>query len=89
MPANGADHCDTESLPPSCRCVLIVLEWESPLTRQDIQARTGLPERTLSRALDTLQNGGYITKTQKSNDLRQVMVTLATERTLNTPESDR
>jgi DNA-binding MarR family transcriptional regulator len=65
-------------LPPSAKYVYHVLEEEDDdrLSRQDLLDRVHLNERTLDRALNHLQNVGYVDKTRDSDDLRQVVVTL-------------
>ena len=89
MSSNGGHSEGGKSLAPSCRYVLDVVARQGPLSRQELLDETGLPERTLSRALESLQNGGYVDKTRKNDDLRKVVVTLACERSYNPPESDR
>lgn len=77
---------DVESLPPSCRCVLLVLDEEA--TRQQLLEQTGLPETTLDDALDTLENRDFIRRTRKSDDLRQVVAISTDKRTLLPPDAD-
>lgn len=92
MSSNGAANEDPGSLPYSCQCVLTVLAYEGPqLSRQALlqNDQLDITDRTLSRALDTLESGGYVTVARNPGDLRQVVVTLSDEHVLNTPESDR
>jgi len=89
MASPGASSTPAEDLPPSAAYLLDTIEDEAPVTRQQLLAETYLCERTLTRALDTLQNGGYITLEANSDDLREVVATLADKRTYNPPESDR
>ena len=79
MSSNGRESERSESLPYSCQCVLLVLEAEGALTRQDLleHEKIDMPERTLSRVLKTLENGGYISLDQHPRDLREVVATLA------------
>lgn len=69
----------SDSLPPSCRYVLDVVERKGPISRQELLEETGLPERTLDRALHTLQNGGYVLRTRENDNLRQTTVKMAAE----------
>lgn len=71
-----------DALPPSAKYVHHVLVEDGPLLRQELQDQTGLPTRTLDRALDTLQNGDYITVTRDNGDLRQVVANVASSHTL-------
>ncbi len=89
MASNGGRSDGSESLPPSAAYVLDKIEAEGSATRQELLAATYLCERTLDRALETLQNGDYITLDRDSEDLRQVVATLADKRSYNPPESDR
>lgn len=70
-------------LPPSAKYVYDVLERDGPLKRSELKERTNLAERTLSRALKTLETGGYIVKTREPGDLREVVADTATTRTYN------
>lgn len=64
-----------EALTPSCRFVLFVLEeCGGKASRRTLLEETGLPERTLDRALDRLQNGDHVFKTRDNEDLRRVVV---------------
>jgi len=72
-----------DQLSPSCKYVFYVLDEQGPLTRQELQDRTGLPERTLDEALETLENCDFILKTRDSGDLRQVVAESASMRTYN------
>lgn len=64
---------DLESAPPSCKYVYRVLaEAHDPIPRQELVEETYLPESTVDRALDHLQNEGYLLRTRESPDLRQV-----------------
>lgn len=85
---NGGDTED--DLPPSCRCVLLAFRARDAdrLSWQALQNSTGLPDRTLSWALDRLENDGIIHLTRKYDDLRQTAATLASTRDLNGPEGD-
>jgi len=79
-----------EQLPNSAICILKVLDYEGPeLSRQELLEKTDLHERTLTRALNTLQNGGYISKERKKDDLREVVVKMSTKRSLNPRHPDR
>jgi len=89
------DHAGTNSspipaadLPPSAAYLLDTIEDEAPVTRQQLLAETYLCERSLTRALRTLQNGGYITLEANPDDLREVVATLAVEQTYTPPRSD-
>lgn len=68
-------HADSHDLPPSAKYVrhVIANEGDGELTRQEIIEHTGLTERTIDRALKTLENGDCIFRARKSEDLRQVV----------------
>ncbi|WP_232703508.1 MarR family transcriptional regulator [Halobacterium wangiae] len=69
-------------LPPSAKFVYHVLDQHEKLTCQALLEATELPESTLDRALDTLQNDDYVSVDRKSGDLRQVVIKVASSRTL-------
>lgn len=75
---------DESELPPSAKYVLHVLDSHSEdrMTRQALQEETGLPESTLDRALESLQNEDYLVLARDPEDLRQVVLILSTTRTL-------
>jgi len=77
-----------DDLPPSAAYLLDTIEDEAPVTRQQLLTETYLCERTLTRALGTLQNGGYISLEANPDDLREVVATLAAEQTYTPPRSD-
>lgn len=79
-----------EDLPPSCRCVLLAFDIHDAerLLWQDLKDETDLPDRTLSRALSTLESHNKIHLTRKNDDLRQIVATLAETHSYNHPESD-
>ena len=90
MASNGGHSDDAESLPPSCKYVLRALtDADGSLMRDELVDELCHRERTISGALKTLENCGYIVRTRKNDDLRQVVVKLADERSYNPPESDR
>lgn len=60
-------------LPPSAKYVAHVLRAEGPLTRQELIEETDLPERTLDKALETLDNCDCLLRTRKDGDLRVVV----------------
>jgi DNA-binding MarR family transcriptional regulator len=66
---------DADALPPSAKFVLDVLERadDRELSRMEIIEYTGLPERTVDDALDTLEKCDCILRSRKSEDLRQVV----------------
>lgn len=68
-----------DDLPPSARYVYYVLEQEGSKTRQQLLEELNLPERTLDRALETLQSGDLIAKTRDNTDSRQVVAKVAGE----------
>jgi DNA-binding MarR family transcriptional regulator len=74
-----------KDLPPSCRYVLDALEEadDGTLTRRELGDQLCHCERTITDALNTLENRGYIPRTQKSGDFREVAVELAGTRTYN------
>lgn len=76
-----------EQLPPSAKFTLHTVERHEPVSRQDLLEETDLPERTLDRALDRLQNGDYVVTDRDTRDLRQIVVTTADTRTI-TPSRD-
>lgn len=65
---------DLTSHPPSDKFVYKEVTRYAPITRQALLDETNLPESTLSDALDRLENRGYILRTRKSDDFRQVVV---------------
>lgn len=78
MASHEVERDGVESLPPSCQYVIDTLEEAGgELTRQKLKEQTYLADRTLDRALETLQNCEFIYKTRQSSDLRQVLVHLA------------
>jgi DNA-binding MarR family transcriptional regulator len=79
----GTESGRFNDLPPSAKYVYDTLDRDGPLTRKELQERTGLPERTIDDALETLENCGFIVKTRDTGDLRQVVAETATARTYN------
>jgi len=80
----GAEPGWSDDLPPSARYVLQALdEAGGELSRGELIDELCHRERTITEALDTLENRGYILRTRDSTDLRQVSVVLADERMLN------
>lgn len=73
MASNGRDASGHESLPPSCRYVLFVLDDHQEASRQELLELTDLPERTLDEALRTLENCDLVLKARKSEDPTQVV----------------
>lgn len=59
------------SLPPSAKLVKKVLEYEGPLTFEELLAKTALPERTLRYALTALTARGMIRRLRDHNDARK------------------
>ena len=70
---SDAQRDTVEDLPPSCKYILDVLDREGELSRQELLARTGLPERTLDWALGTLKNHGQVFSARDNEDLRVVL----------------
>ncbi|MFC7165234.1 MarR family transcriptional regulator [Halospeciosus flavus] len=64
-------------LPPSAKLVLKVLEYEGPLTQQEITEETRLPQRTVRDALDRLLEEGIVTKEPYFRDARQSQYAIA------------
>ena len=56
--STGLDRLDRD--PPSARFIYFILEAHGMLTTREIQAITGLPERTIYEALRTLRNKGIV-----------------------------
>lgn len=73
----------TDDLPPSAKFVYDVVKQEAPVTRQELLARTDLPEATLDRALDSLEEAGKLAKSRENDDLRQVVLIMRTASTSN------
>lgn len=68
---------DVDDLPPSAKYVVFALEdADGSLTRCDLQEQTGLPKRTLDRALDRLEDVGIVHRDRDADDLRYVRVAL-------------
>lgn len=63
--------------PPSARFVLKLLEYEGPLTQQEMIRESGLSPRTIRNALAFLLQNGFITKEPNLRDARQDVYTLA------------
>lgn len=77
------DIGSVDDLPPSHKYVLTVVEHQAPITRQELLARTDLPESTLDRALDSLEDQRILTKVRENDDLRQVVLIMSTASTSN------
>lgn len=89
MPQNGRDQEPTDSLPPSCRYVLDALETaEGPLTYDDLDEQLCHQRSTIEWAVRQLKDSGYVSLDRDSDDLRQVSITLRSERTLNPSQTD-
>lgn len=58
-------------LPPSCKLILKILQYEGPLTTKEIIYKSGLPVRTVNYALKILMNRDIIVKRTSSRDARQ------------------
>lgn len=72
---NATNDLDVDDLPPSAKYVVFVLEHaDGSLPRGDLRDRTDLPERTLDRALDKLENKGVIRRDRDTDDLRYVRI---------------
>lgn len=62
--------------PPSARFVLKLLEFEGPLTQQEMIRESGLSPRTIRNALSFLLAEGLVTKEPSLRDARQDVYTL-------------
>jgi NAD+ kinase len=62
--------------PPSARFVLKLLEYEGPLTQQEMIRESGLSPRTIRNALTFLLSHEFITKEPSLRDARQDVYTL-------------
>jgi NAD+ kinase len=62
--------------PPSARFVLKLLEFEGPLTQQEMIRESGLSPRTIRNALSFLLAQGLVTKEPSLRDARQDVYTL-------------
>jgi DNA-binding transcriptional ArsR family regulator len=69
--SDGDSRDDTDSLPPSCRCVLLALDEHGPLSRRELAEHTGMPDQTVGWALRRLKNQGIIADDADSRDLRR------------------
>lgn len=77
MSSRGRERDDVDSLPPSCKYVLKVLECHgNRMTRQELLEETNLAPSTLDDALRTLESRQCILKMRKSNDPNQVVAEL-------------
>lgn len=65
-----------ETAPPSARFVLKLLEFEGPLTQQEMIRESGLSPRTIRNALTFLLSQGLVTKEPSLRDARQDVYTL-------------
>ncbi|QLH82479.1 helix-turn-helix domain-containing protein [Halosimplex pelagicum] len=77
----GTESGRFDDLPPSAKYVYELVKRDGPLTRQELLQK--LPEPTVDRALDHLQNEDFIDKTRESEDLRKVVITTRAMRTYN------
>lgn len=62
--------------PPSARFVLKLLEFEGPLTQQEMIRESGLSPRTIRNALTFLLSNRFVTKEPSLRDARQDVYTL-------------
>jgi NAD+ kinase len=62
--------------PPSARFVLKLLEFEGPLTQQEMIRESGLSPRTIRNAVTFLLSNGFVTKEPSLRDARQDVYTL-------------
>jgi NAD+ kinase len=60
-----------EKLPPSCKLILKVLEYEGPLSTKELIYKSGLPPRTVNYALKILLGKDLIVREKSSKDARQ------------------
>ncbi|WP_408957944.1 MarR family transcriptional regulator [Natrinema sp. 74] len=58
-------------LPPSAKLVYKVLEYEQPLTQEDVVAESRLCPRTARYALGKLEDSGLVTRRACLEDARQ------------------
>jgi NAD+ kinase len=65
-----------QDAPPSARFVLKLLEFEGPLTQQEMIRESGLSPRTIRNALTFLLSQGFVTKEPSLRDARQDVYTL-------------
>lgn len=73
------DSIDVDDLPPSAKYVVFALESaDGSLTRCELLNQTGLPKRTLDRALNSLESDSIIRRDRDSEDLRYVQIQLNT-----------
>lgn len=80
----GTESGRSDDLPPSARYILQALqEADGELSRRELVNQLCHRERTITEALDTLENCGYIIRNRNSEDLREVSVVLADERRYN------
>jgi NAD+ kinase len=63
--------------PPSARFVLKLLQYEGPLTQQEMVRESGLSERTIRNALAWLVTHQYVSKEPSLRDARQDVYRLA------------
>jgi NAD+ kinase len=73
----GASSPALQQGPPSARFVLKLLEYEGPLTQQEMIRESGLSPRTIRNALAFLLAEGLLTKEPSLRDARQDVYTLA------------
>ena len=62
--------------PPSARFVLKLLEFEGPLTQQEMIRESGLSPRTIRNAVTFLLSNGFVAKEPSLRDARQDVYTL-------------
>ncbi|MEA3201251.1 MAG: kinase [Thermoplasmata archaeon] len=65
-----------QEAPPSARFVLKLLEFEGPLTQQEMIRESGLSPRTIRNAISFLLSQGFLTKEPSLRDARQDVYTL-------------
>ena len=66
-----------EELPPSCKLVYKMLEWEGSLTSTKLAEKTALSPRTIRYATDRLEDNGHVTSEVNLSDARMVLYSLA------------
>lgn len=65
--------------PPSVKLVLKVLEFDGPLTQQELARETRLPQRTVREATGRLEEAGFVERRLYIPDARQTMYALVAE----------
>jgi len=77
---------DVKDLSPTARLVHAVLDDAGPLTREEIEDRTGAARRTVNDSLATLRNEGLAIADEHPNDARRKLYSIARDQDVATSD---